>query len=160
MATNYCPQCGKAVSAADRFCPACGATLADEAPTPAQAATRRSSKMPVAIVALAAVGLLLIVAGFFLNDGAEPQPVAEPPAVPATARPDADLPFPEVPRIALDEAAALQMSGDALFVDVREPADYAEAHIPDAVSIPLGDTELDPAYRELPDDARIITYCT
>ena len=158
MAVKYCPQCGEAVSADDRFCPACGTALTEEIAS-GRAMTRAPSKLPVAIAVLAGIGVLLIMAGFLLNgDGADV--VAESPAVPQTARPENDLPFPDIPRIALDEAVAQQMAGEAVFVDVRESADYAEAHIPDALSIPLGETALDPAYQELPEDATIVTYCT
>ena len=159
MATNYCPQCGRAVSADERFCPACGTSLAGEAPPPPPS-TAAPSRMPMVLIALAAIGVLLIVGGFLLGGDDNSPAVAEPPVVPETARPENTLPFPDVPRIALDEAAMSQMNGDAVFVDVREPADYAEAHIPDAVSIPLGDAGLDPAFRELSQDTQIITYCT
>lgn len=159
MATNFCPQCGREVSADDRFCPSCGASLAGEAPPPPRT-TAGPSRMPLIIIALGAIGLLLIAGGFLLDGEDNPPAIAEPPAVPATARPENTIPFPDVPRIALDDAAMSQMSGDALFVDVREPDDYAEAHIPDAISIPLGDAGLDPAYRDLSQDSQIITYCT
>ena len=159
MATNYCAQCGEAVSAEDRFCPACGASITEGGGERAPVA-RRSSRIPVVIVALAAIGLLLIAGGLFLDSEDEPQAVVEPPAVPETARPDNNLPFPDVPRIALDEAHARQMAGEIIFVDVRDTEDYVESHIPDALSIPLDDTEMDPAYRELPEDAEIVIYCT
>ena len=159
MATNYCPQCGEAVSAEDRFCPTCGTTLDPAAggPVPAE---RPASKVPIALIALAALGVLLIAGGLFLGGGDDPQPAAELPAVPETARPDEDLPFPNVPRIGLGEAHARQATGEAIFIDVRDTGDYAESHIAGAVSVPLGDTAMDPAYRELPEEAELITYCT
>lgn len=159
MAVKHCPQCGETVSAEDRFCPACGTGLAEEIAAPRRATTSTPSKLPVAIAVLAGIGVLLIIAGFLLNgDGAEV--AAELPAVPETARPENDLPFPDVPRIVLDEAAAQQMAGEAVFVDVRDSVDYAEAHIPDALSIPLDEATLVPAYQQLPEDATIVTYCT
>lgn len=159
MATNYCPQCGEAVGAGDRFCPACGTTLAGDEAAGAGRPAASPSRLPVAIGVLAAIGVILIIAGFFLQSD-EPAAVVEPPAVPETARPENQLPFPNVARMAVTEAAPLQMSGEAIFVDVREPDDFAEAHIPDARSIPLGETALDPAYETLPPDATIVTYCT
>ena len=159
MATKYCPQCGEGVSAEDRFCPTCGAAVAPAGGRPASAARPRS-KVPIALAALAAIGLLLILGGLLLDGGDEPQAVVDPPAVPQSERPEENLPFPDVPRIALDEAAAGQAHGEAIFVDVWDPADYAESHIAGALSIPLTDTALDPAYQELPEDAEIITYCT
>ncbi|MFD8599929.1 rhodanese-like domain-containing protein [Kitasatospora sp. NPDC059646] len=36
------------------------------------------------------------------------------------------------------EAHRLAAAGEALLLDVREPAEYAEVHAPDAVLVPLG----------------------
>ncbi len=43
------------------------------------------------------------------------------------------------PRISLEEAKALYDQGRAVFVDVRAPDRYEQAHIPGALSIPLRD---------------------
>jgi len=51
---------------------------------------------------------------------------------------------------AYDESAAT-------FVDVREPEEWAEGHIPGALHIPLGD--LAQRSGEVPDEGRIITVC-
>lgn len=42
-----------------------------------------------------------------------------------------------IEEISTDQLADL-MAGGALVVDVREPAEYAEAHVPGAVPVPLG----------------------
>lgn len=159
MAVKYCPQCGEAVGAEDRFCPECGTALRGETEAPRREPASAPSKLPIAIGVLAAIGVLLILAGFLL-DGDGTEGVVELPAVPETAQPENELPFPDIPRLALDEAAALGTADEVVFVDVRERTDYAEAHIPDALSVPLGETALDPAYQELPEDATIVTYCT
>ena len=67
------------------------------------------------------------------------------------------------------EAAAAHNTFElALIVDVREPAEYREGHLPDAVNIPRGLLELraDPA-SPVPDPAltgyrsdRVLVYCT
>jgi 3-mercaptopyruvate sulfurtransferase SseA len=65
----------------------------------------------------------------------------------------------EVPRIA---ASALKERLDAgesvLIVDARSSDEYAEAHIPGAISVPLSDLEA--RLDELPRDQDIVFYCT
>ncbi|MDY6893054.1 MAG: rhodanese-like domain-containing protein [Chloroflexota bacterium] len=46
---------------------------------------------------------------------------------------------------------------DYLLLDVRQPEEYQEGHIPGAKLLPLG--ELDQRYRELDTTRKIITYC-
>jgi rhodanese-related sulfurtransferase len=70
----------------------------------------------------------------------------------------AGLPYPDVPRISVNETKERLDSGIAIVIDVRSAQEYAEAHIPSALSIPLD--ELQSRYQELPPDAEIITYCT
>ena len=54
---------------------------------------------------------------------------------------------------------ALNNAEDVTVVDVREPAEYEEAHIPGARLIPRGLLEHEAA-EQLPDkDARIVVYC-
>ena len=80
----------------------------------------------------------------------------------ATARAEAHLISPA------DAARAVNDAELGLIVDVREPAEYAEAHVPLAVNVPRGVLELraDPA-SPAPDatqtsglSARILVYCT
>lgn len=55
--------------------------------------------------------------------------------------------------------AALDSGEDVLFLDVREPEEYASGHLPGATSIPRGLLEYK-ASSELPDrDRRIVTHC-
>lgn len=62
--------------------------------------------------------------------------------------------------ITAQEAKAFIDSGDSIIVDVREPIEYAEAHIPDAVSLPLSQLGPDSMERAIPDkDSRILIYC-
>lgn len=68
------------------------------------------------------------------------------------------IPYPEVPRIPLDEALERYEAEGALFVDVRGQDEYETAHIPGALSIPLA--QLGSRYGELPRQAEVLTYCT
>jgi hypothetical protein len=63
-----------------------------------------------------------------------------------------------VPRVSLEQLKEkLDADADVVIVDVRSKEEFAEAHIPGAVSIPW--EEIDNRYRELPRDKEIITYC-
>lgn len=60
---------------------------------------------------------------------------------------------PEAVKTILDKDKA----GDYLLLDVRQPWEYKEGHIPGATLIPLG--ELEARYNELDRSKRIVTYC-
>jgi hypothetical protein len=68
------------------------------------------------------------------------------------------IPYPNAPRMDLADAKARYDAGQALFVDVRDADSYAVAHIPESLSLPLG--ELEAAIPPLSRDAWIVTYCT
>lgn len=56
-----------------------------------------------------------------------------------------------------DDAAQVYDEQGAVFVDVREPNEWASGHMPGAIHIPLGN--LAQRSGELPKDRRIITVC-
>ena len=58
--------------------------------------------------------------------------------------------------VSVDEAAKFDQK-DWFFVDVREPSEWAEAHIPYATLIPLG--ELTARLPEIPKDKNIVVVC-
>ena len=113
------------------------------------------------IILAAAAGAILILAGFMLLANSN-RSTAVPVAGFATTLPDSHneegIPYPEVPRTSPAEAKAAVDTGTALIVDVRSQGEYDTTRISNAVSLPLAD--LDARYRELPQDAEIITYCT
>lgn len=101
-------------------------------------------------------------------------PQTEPAASPA---PTLDLPQPtfvsptqsqqelplteaDVPRVTVEDAKLAFDNGEAIIVDVRSAEFYAESHIAGAVSIPLGEFEINIANVPLDKNAWIITYCT
>jgi 3-mercaptopyruvate sulfurtransferase SseA len=69
-----------------------------------------------------------------------------------------EVPFPAVQRVSVEDARRAHEGGSAVFVDVRDPGSYEQAHIPGALSIPL--EELADGQEELDPDDWIITYCT
>ena len=66
----------------------------------------------------------------------------------------------QVPRIEVDKAKAAVDSGAAVLVDVRSTESYAAGHAVGAVSIPLGNFEVNIDKLSLEKDQWIITYCT
>jgi hypothetical protein len=73
-----------------------------------------------------------------------------------------DFPLTEadVPRVTIEEARAALESGEAVVVDVRDPAQYEQSHVAGAISIWLDDIEANPTGLNLDKDQWIITYCT
>ncbi len=156
MGAKVCAKCGAKWKKSWDVCAVCGSRRAKTAAVGARARRGSRGKSAWPALGLLAAGALLIgVSVFILGRGGEK-------AVTLQDIPDAHdqggLPYPEVPRISPAEAWDRFQAGSAVFVDVRDGAQYAQAHIPGALSIPLA--ELENRYRELPQTAEIITYCT
>ncbi len=66
--------------------------------------------------------------------------------------------YPEIQRVTLADAKAAYDAKQAVFVDVRGDALYAQAHIPGAISVPL--TSIEQGNISLNQNDWIITYCT
>lgn len=113
--------------------------------------------MPMILAAAGAI--ILLVAGVLLlsNRSSSASTAGSTAALPDSHN-EEGIPYPDVPRISLAETKARFDAGAALVVDVRSQDDYNAAHIPEAISLPLA--ELEARYRELPQDAEIVTYCT
>lgn len=106
--------------------------------------------MPVLLIA---VGVLLLIAGAFslllLRAGVLPG---------SGAAPTEDITYPNVERVALEEAKAALDAGTAVFVDVRGAGAFAAGRVPGSLLIPLKDVEA--RMGELDPQDWIITYCT
>ena len=68
------------------------------------------------------------------------------------------LPYPEAARLDLAAAHARFAAKAAVFVDVRERAEYEGGHIPGAISMPVAEVEA--RQQELAGAKEILTYCT
>lgn len=93
-------------------------------------------------------------------------PTAEPTPVvilePTNPPQPSGLPLTEadVPRVPLEVAYTAYTAGAAIIVDVRSREAYAELHVPNALSIPLAEFELNIENVNLDKEQWIITYCT
>ncbi|MFZ2490699.1 MAG: metalloregulator ArsR/SmtB family transcription factor [Thermoanaerobaculia bacterium] len=63
----------------------------------------------------------------------------------------------EVERIGRRELLQRMRAGEVILIDVRPPNEYAAAHLPGALSIPLG--ELSRHLKELPESKEVVAYC-
>jgi hypothetical protein len=68
------------------------------------------------------------------------------------------LPYPDVPRISVEETQNLLLQGQAILVDVRSTESFEKSHAAGAISIP--EEEAGARMDELPRDREIILYCT
>ncbi|HBW58658.1 MAG TPA: sulfurtransferase [Oscillatoriales bacterium UBA8482] len=60
--------------------------------------------------------------------------------------------------IKTEDLQTLRQQGNLVIIDVREPAEYASGHIPDAINIPL--RFLTKNLDKIPKDTPVILYCT
>lgn len=70
--------------------------------------------------------------------------------------------FEATPELDVTEAMRLHEQGLAVFVDARHEADYADGHIPGAVSVPLGlfEDEIEAKLAPYGRDAKYVVYCS
>jgi hypothetical protein len=68
------------------------------------------------------------------------------------------IPYPDVPRVSLQETQSKMAQGQAVLVDVRSKASYDKSHAAGALSFP--EEEMGTRVDELPRDKDIILYCT
>ena len=68
------------------------------------------------------------------------------------------IPFPDVPRIILEETQSKLEQGQAVLVDVRSKSSYEQRHAAGAISMP--EEEIAARLGEMPRDKEIILYCT
>lgn len=174
MRQQFCTQCGIELSQDNNFCTQCGAPV-ESSPvsfTPAVSTVttkpsglgRRLVRYALASTILAALVVTIVYLVGIRSNGATGGANAFTVAQTATAEPVSDvhdeqgIPYPEVPRLSVEEAKARHDAGTTYFVDVRDEESYAKMHIANALSLPL--TELEARYQVLPKNAEIITYCT
>ena len=160
MTTQFCTECGSQLEPQAHFCSVCGVSVRPaRKPKKAQRQQRKRRQTPPLPLLVLALGSILFIAGTlsYLLDRPAPVPPASILDVPDEHGEDG-LPYPEVARISLAQAKANFDSGTAVIVDVRTSEEYAEAHIPNAISMPL--QELETRYRELSKGDAIITYCS
>lgn len=155
MSTKFCTQCGTSLESKARFCKACGTAVSSTDPSRSSRSQKQARKPFPWTILLLVVGSILIAlaVGISLYSDDSTTTVDIPDDHDASG-----LPYPEVPRISVPETKEKFDSGTAVIVDVRGSDEYAEAHITNALSIPMGELQI--RTQELAKDAEIILYCT
>jgi hypothetical protein len=131
---------------------------------PSKAKRRTSATSSLIIPAVVGLVVVAIIVGAILSFENQQSAVA---AVPgdglapldtAGASPTNEIPFPNVPRISLQEAQAKLETGELVMVDVRSGESYARSHVAGSVSMP--EEQVVNRLGELPRDKEIALYCT
>ncbi len=107
------------------------------------------------------VGVVLVamVAGIIIfSEGGTPTAAGSSQGNTAQPLNTGSLPYPNVPRIGLEESQDKLAQGSAVLVDVRSSDAYGKSHAVGAISIP--EEEIGNRLDELPRDKEIILYCT
>jgi hypothetical protein len=130
---------------------------------PSRASTRRNQRSSIIIPAVVGIVVVAIIVGVVLSiesGRSSPSASAGEPAQGSTVDPldTRSLPYPDVPRIALDETQQKLEQGQAILVDVRSRESFNKAHAAGAISIP--EEEIAARLNELPRDKDLILYCT
>ncbi len=79
-------------------------------------------------------------------------------AVPAPTRKAAEIPYPMVSRITLDEAKKDFDAGTAVFIDTHSKASYDREHIKGSINVPVDAIEAN--LTRIPKGKKIIAYCS
>ncbi len=106
-------------------------------------APAKSGRSPLVIVVIVAV---VLIAAFIIWQQMQP------PAASGVVSAESGLPA----EISVAQAAALRDDG-VFMLDVREPSEWNEAHVPDTVLVPLG--QLGDRLSEIPTDEPIVIIC-
>jgi phage shock protein E len=99
------------------------------------------------------LSLILLVVAMLIVAGCASAPAAAPTAAPVAAQSSA-APLPA--EISVAEAAAKRDAG-AFILDVRQPDEWNEAHVPGATLIPLD--QLEARLNEVPKDKEVVVIC-
>ncbi len=114
-----------------------------------------SSAIPIIV----GMVLVIVILGIVFSVGSwRPSPATSatnPTALPLSTRP---IPYPEVPRISVQQAQEQLARGEILMVDVRSKASYDRQHIESALSLP--EDQIENRLDELDRAKTIVLYCT
>jgi rhodanese-related sulfurtransferase len=100
------------------------------------------------------LGLILLVVAMLAVAGCAPAPVAAPAAAAPVVAQSSTASLPA--EISVAEAAAKRDAG-AFILDVRQPEEWNEAHVPGATLIPLD--QLEARLNEVPKDKEVVVIC-
>ncbi len=128
----------------------------------ASARQKQGSSLVIPII-VGVVIVAIVIGAIIALEGGRSTPAASAGDVPiagntAAALDTRSLPYPDVPRISLQETQEKLEQGQAILVDVRSKNSFDQAHAAGAISIP--EEEVAARANELPRDKELILYCT
>ena len=121
--------------------------------------TRRQQGTPMLIPIIVAIVVVAMIAGVIMSIEGRPASSASSSQA-STALPlnTGSLPYPEVPRISVEDTQTKLEQGQAILVDVRGKESFEKSHAAGALSLP--EEEIGARLDDLPRDKEIILYCT
>jgi hypothetical protein len=124
---------------------------------------QRSASSPVIPIVVAVVVLAILVGVILSIERGRPVAARSPggsasPSNTAQALNTTSIPYPDVPRVTLEETQSKLEQGQAVLIDVRSRSSYDQGHAAGAISMP--EEEVAARLGELPRDKEIILYCT
>jgi hypothetical protein len=123
------------------------------------APTKRQQGMPLLIPIVVAVVVVVMVIGVIISvEGGTTTAASASQGNTALPLNTGSLPYPDVPRIDVEESQTRMEQGQAILVDVRSTDSFDKSHAAGAISIP--EEEMVARLDELPRDKDIILYCT
>jgi hypothetical protein len=123
--------------------------------------TKKNDLSALLIPAIVGVVVVAIIIGAIVSIENNRSATADGGALPlitAQPNPTVALPYPNVPRISLEDTRAGQAAGELVVVDVRSENSYDTAHIAGAISVP--EEEVEARLDQLPRDQELVLYCT
>ena len=133
-----------------------------QAPANKRKGQRGNSSLVIPVVAglvvlVLFVGAILAIENRSSATSAKPGDAAAPRST-LQAQFTSSIPYPTVPRIAVQDARTKLEQGQAVLIDVRSKASYDKTHAEGALSMP--EEEIDAHLNELSRDKELILYCT
>jgi len=120
---------------------------------------RNKRKQSPAIPIFVGVVLVIVVLGMLLSldswRSTSAESAANPTALPMSTR---QIPYPDVPRISVQDAWEKLARGEIVMVDVRGETSYDALHIEGAISMP--EAEIMSRLDELDRESTLVFYCT
>jgi 3-mercaptopyruvate sulfurtransferase SseA len=124
--------------------------------------TRRTKKKQepslVIPIVVGVVVVAIVIGALAFAESGRSNSAAQPGQNTAQALNTQSIPYPDVPRVTLQEAQDKVSSGQAVLVDVRSKSSYDKSHVAGAISVP--EAEMAARKDELPRDKELILYCT
>ena len=128
-----------------------------QGPSNRRSKKRQEPSLVIPII-VGVVVVAIVIGALVLAESGRSDSAAQPGQDTAQALNTQSIPYPNVPRVSLEEAQDKASKGQAVLVDVRSKSSYDKSHAAGAISVPEAEMEI--RKDELPRDKELILYCT